>query len=107
MTKKTVLDLNSLAKPIGQNKEQVQRLNIDQLASGATLSESSLSPAPASEVKAEKPVVVRRNKIIRRIPESFFERIKELKEAEIYRLSANDFFLDAVREKLEREERKL
>lgn len=44
--------------------------------------------------------------MIRGIPKSHLDAIAELKKRGIYRLSANDFFLDAVAEKLERVESK-
>lgn len=44
----------------------------------------------------------KKNKLIRGIPKLHLDAIAELKKRGIYRLSANDFFLDAVAEKLEK-----
>lgn len=49
----------------------------------------------------------KKNKLIRGIPKHYLEEISELKKRRIYRLSANDFFLDAVAEKLDRMKKKL
>lgn len=45
---------------------------------------------------------IKKNKLIRGIPISHLDAITELRKKGIYRLSANDFFLDAVAEKLEK-----
>ncbi|MEI9532126.1 hypothetical protein [Enterobacter hormaechei] len=44
----------------------------------------------------------KKNKLIRGIPANQLEAIANLRKQGVYRLSANDFFLDAVAEKLER-----
>jgi len=44
----------------------------------------------------------KKNKLIRGIPSKQLEAIANLRKQGVYRLSANDFFLDAVAEKLER-----
>lgn len=106
---KPVFALGDLAAS-GKDNKLSRDLDFRQLAGGATLSENvdaDKEPAPAAPPKVEKPAVVHCQKLIRKIPEQFLERIKTLKEAGVYRLPANDFFLDAVLEKLEREERKL
>ncbi|HHP5493125.1 TPA: hypothetical protein ACSCYS_003524 [Aeromonas veronii] len=102
--KKPVFSLTGLADAVeGDGASPVHGLDIKKLASGATLSEND----KASTAKAEEPKPLHREKLIRKIPAQFFDRIKELKKAGVYRLPANDFFVDAVLEKLEREERKL
>ncbi|MFK8773345.1 hypothetical protein [Aeromonas caviae] len=106
---KPVFSLDELSATLNENKSP-RNLDFRQLAGGATLAENvdaNKEPAPAASPKVEKPAVVHCQKLIRKIPEQFLERIKTLKEAGVYRLPANDFFLDAVLEKLEREERKL
>ncbi|ECG1392295.1 hypothetical protein KZ126_005044 [Salmonella enterica] len=74
MTKKT-FDLNALGK-------------------SALLQEQR---APEDESNESK-----KNKLIRGIPANQLEAIANLRKQGVYRLSANDFFLDAVAEKLER-----
>ncbi|HGJ5855260.1 MULTISPECIES: hypothetical protein [Arsenophonus] len=49
----------------------------------------------------------KKNKLIRGIPKHYLEAITELKKRRVYRLSANDFFIDAVAEKLDRMKKKL
>jgi len=74
MTKKT-FDLNALGK-------------------SALLQEQRASEDESNERK--------KNKLIRGIPANQLEAIANLRKQGVYRLSANDFFLDAVTEKLER-----
>lgn len=74
MTKKT-FDLNALGK-------------------SALLQEQRASEDESNERK--------KNKLIRGIPANQLEAIANLRKRGVYRLSANDFFLDAVTEKLER-----
>lgn len=50
----------------------------------------------------ENEIKKKKNKLIRGIPISHLDAITELRKKGIYRLSANDFFLDAVAEKLEK-----
>jgi len=74
MTKKT-FDLNALGK-------------------SALLQEQRATEHESNESK--------KNKLIRGIPANQLEAIANLRKQGVYRLSANDFFLDAVTEKLER-----
>jgi len=70
------------------------------LSAGAALKETSSTPVQEVAAKEEEFM-----KIVRKIPVSVKTRIQALKDAKHYRLSHNDFFIDAVLEKLEKEER--
>lgn len=65
------------------------------------LGKSALLHEQAASIEDDK-----KNKLIRGIPFAHLEAIVELKKKGAYRLSANDFFLDAVAEKLERMKKK-
>lgn len=58
------------------------------------------------KVKIETDDNNKKNKLIRGIPQEHLDKISELKKTGVYRLSANDFFLDAVAEKLVRMKKK-
>ena len=74
--------------------------DLELLSDGAALKETPSTPERSTPVKESE-----FSKIVRKIPVSVKVRIQALKDCKHYRLSQNDFFVDAVLEKLEKEER--